>query len=164
MQLSSWVIGPAPALFPGHLPLCFFWPHTWPLNHPKKREKAWYNSYIIKPQDKLDHDTCVDLVPGNVPVPSVFHSNVPAPFGLSHIWQVLTTLPPLKCQGLLSTWLQWCTQKLRHTRHYTSISSHSKQYMVNLSSSHQEMARALARHSCSKLLWSHQRRLGPTYL
>lgn len=58
MQLSSWVMGPAPALFPGHLPLCFFWPHTWPLNHPKKREKAWYNSYIIKPQDKLDHDTC----------------------------------------------------------------------------------------------------------
>jgi len=24
MQLSSWVIGPASALFPGHLPLCFF--------------------------------------------------------------------------------------------------------------------------------------------
>lgn len=124
-QLSN---GSCTSLAPRPSPALLFWPHTWPLNHPKKREKAWYNSYIIKPQDKLDHDTCVDLVSGNVPVPSVFHSNVPAPFGLSRIWQVLTTLPPLKCQGLLSTQLQWRTQKLRHTYHYTSISSHCKQY------------------------------------
>ena len=30
----------------------------WPLKHPEKREKAWYNFYIIKPQGGLDHDVC----------------------------------------------------------------------------------------------------------
>jgi len=28
------------------------------MNCPEKREKAWYNYYIIKPQGGLDHDIC----------------------------------------------------------------------------------------------------------
>jgi len=31
------------------------WLYTWPLNRPEKWEKAWYNSYMFKPQGGVDH-------------------------------------------------------------------------------------------------------------
>ena len=46
------------SLVPRPSPAPFSWPHTWPLNHPEKREKALYNFYIIKPQGGLDQDVC----------------------------------------------------------------------------------------------------------
>jgi len=46
------------------------------LNHPEKREKAWYNFYVIKPQGGLDHEVCGLGFSnyGNVPTHVIAHS------------------------------------------------------------------------------------------
>jgi len=46
------------SLIPRPSPVPFSWPHTWPLNRPEKREKAWYNFYIIKLQGRWTWSWC----------------------------------------------------------------------------------------------------------
>jgi len=78
---------PLTSLVPRPSPAPFSWPHTWPLNCPEKREKAWYIFYVIKSQGGLNHDVCGLGFSnyGNVPtrqivIDSKRHKTTPLPF------------------------------------------------------------------------------------